>query len=388
MKLKEGFKKLYAHRNLFIAVCVFFLTIISIGISYSAFFSVKSNSSDQTVTTGTLAVTYSGNYLGGSNGATAGDVDSLSTKDLLPLPDKEGLKATQSKIIYIQNTGTLDSEYVLTVGYDIANFGKRENAQDTDMLTPVEFIRVAVYEYNSANIESTLIAGPINIGDLPIYTYDKDDYKNNRYSLLFGNVGRSGSANSTKTYQVKIWLSDRATPAASKSFFYVNSQIEATVSGARRNYTLNSRLVDASGTGIAGATISFQNGSKKIQTSNDGSFTLPDIPAGTYNISIDAKNKTYDANLTIKGGEQQSVSSVGANFNAAQDSTIFANAYANGTTVGKIIKENNIKDVSNNYKFTAGSFKLAPTYVLTASSATVDNLTITIGDTQITNISF
>lgn len=389
MKLKEGFKKIMAHRKLFITVCVLVLTISSIGISYSAFFSVKSNTNDQTVKTGTLSVTYSGNYLGGSNGSTTpGATDSLSVKDLLPLPDKEGLKATQSKIIYIQNTGTLDSEYILTVGYDMPNFGKRANPNTSDTLTPVEYIRVAVYDYNSQNGESTLIAGPISIGDLPIYKYDAADYRNNRYSLLIGNVGNSTSGKSSKTYRVKVWLSDKATPLVSNTFFYVNSEIEASVTGAQRDYTLNGSLLDSGGVGIAGATIKFHNGSATIQTASDGTFSIPNIPAGTYNISINAKNKDYEGNLIIKADETAtSVASVGTSFNATADSTLFGNAYVNGTTIGKLMSENGIKDLSNTYKFKAGSVKLSPTFMLKAATAKVENLKITVDGTKISSMS-
>ena len=273
MKLKELFKELYANKNLFIAVCVFLLTLSTIGVSYSAFFILKSNTNSQTVTTGTLDISYTGDDI------------VLSGDELLPLPDREGLKAASNKIIYVQNTGTLDANFALTIGYDMTKFSGRSNPKETDELTPIEFIKFAIYSYNSGNKESTLIAGPLTIADLPIYEANKD-YRQNQYLILFDKVGKKGSATSSKTYQIKVWLADKTTPIASQTFFYVNSQIVAEVEGAKRDYNMAGILANSAGSPLAGATINFQNGSKVVSTDTTGAFTIPNLYEGTYNLDI------------------------------------------------------------------------------------------------------
>ena len=108
----EKMTKFIKSKNFLIAACVFVLTISIIGVSYASFFTVKTNTNNQTVTTGTLAVSY-----GGQSSA-------IQKNNMIPLPDEEGLNQgeTDTSVIYIQNTGTLDSTFTLNVGYDMENF--------------------------------------------------------------------------------------------------------------------------------------------------------------------------------------------------------------------------------------------------------------------------
>lgn len=370
MKFKEIWKEFYANKNLFIAVCVILLTISTIGISYSAFFTVKSNTSNQTVTTGTLEVSYTG------------EDTVLSGDELMPLPDREGLNSASSKIIYVQNTGNLDANFALTIGYDMDKFKTREEAKDTDSLTPIEFIKFAIYDYNSENQESTLIAGPLTIADLPIYSdYTEDnkeekpsDYRDYQYTILFDKVAKKGSTDSSKTYQVKIWLSDKTTPIASNSFFYVKSQVVAEVAGAKKDYTLKGTLTDNADGALSGATIDIQNGSQVITTETDGAFTIPNLIEGTYNVDITASDKHYKGNLTIKAGDTLAVTSYGATFQGASSQKIFDYAYSYGTTVAQILAANKFANVSHDIVFGTESYNLKPTYLLTSSQSEVANL--------------
>ena len=57
MKSKINFEKItkfIKSKNFFIAVCVFVLTLSTIGVSYASFFTVKTNSNNQSVSTGTF----------------------------------------------------------------------------------------------------------------------------------------------------------------------------------------------------------------------------------------------------------------------------------------------------------------------------------------------
>ncbi len=374
MKVKELLKKFYQKRNLFIIVCVLVLTLSTIGISYSAFFTVKSNTDNQTLTTGELAVSYSG------------DGTAVFPSVLEPISDRDGLNQTNNKIIHIANTGTLDSEYVLTVGYDMDKFKAREGAKEDDILTPIEFVKIAVYEYDSASGASTPLTGPLSIGDLPVYEYNQDDQKLNRYSLLFGSVGSATSGNATKNYQVKVWLSDKTTPSASNSFFYINSEIVATVANAKEDFTFTGKLLNADATAVANATISFQNGSRKITTGEDGSFTIEKIPEGTYNILI---NDTISGNITIKAGAKTSVAPYGPTFTAVAGSNIFQNAYTYGTTINNLMKANSFNTSSDAITMENKSYNLSPTYELVIdNNSELTPLNITISDTAITNMTF
>ncbi len=375
MKVKELLKKFYQKRNLFIIVCVLVLTLSTIGISYSAFFTVKSNTDDQTLTTGNLAVSYSG------------DGTAVFPSTLEPISDRDGLNQTNNKIIHISNTGTLDSEYVLTVGYDMDKFNDREGAKEDDILTPIEFVKIAVYEYDSASGTSTPLTGPLSIGDLPIYEYNASDQNLNRYGILFGNIGSATSGNATKNYQVKVWLSDKTTPPASNSYFYINSEIVAMVEGAKENFTFQGQLLSSDGTTPVGnAKITLQNGSRVVTTEEDGSFTLEKIPEGTYNILI---NDKITGNITVKAGSQSNIAPYGPTFTAQAGTNIFQNAYTYGTTVNKLLNANSFNKISKSIVFENGQYNLASTYELVINSnSEMQPLKIMIDDNNITGMSF
>ena len=270
----EKVNKFIRNKNFIIAVCVFGLTMASVGFSYASFFSVKTNTTNQSITTGTLNVSY------GSNSS------SIQKTNMTSMSDEMGLAQTEASVIYIQNTGSLDSTYVMNIGYDMTNFKARTGYKDTDVLTPIDYIMVAVYEYNGAGKEDTLIVEPISIAELPIVKYDESDPRNNRYSILFNTLGGTSSSNSTKTYKIKTWLSDKAIPAASYTYFYVNTEIVAEVQNAKMAYTL--RIFSYSP--LSGITL--QNGSKKATMVNN-SFILDNIYPGTYNIEIVFNKNKY-----------------------------------------------------------------------------------------------
>ena len=370
----EKMTKFIKSKNFLIAACVFVLTISIIGVSYASFFTVKTNTNNQTVTTGTLAVSY-----GGQSSA-------IQKNNMIPLPDEEGLSQgeTDTSVIYIQNTGTLDSTFTLNVGYDMENFETISSNLDPDetaILTPLDYVKIAVYEYNGINDE-TLIVGPITIADLPLYSVNNSDSRYNRYAILFDSVGGTTSGNATKTYKVKMWLSDKAIPAASYSYFYINSEIVAEVENAKMNYNLSGTLSDTSGSALGGATISLQNNSLVTTTGDDGSFTLNGIYPGVYNLDITYNGITYSGNLTVVEGTSNSLVSNGTTFNGSS-SDIFSIANTYKTTIAKIISLNDIDTYSTEVSFASGTtYNLAPTYTFTGGGTeAVSGLNISIDTT-------
>lgn len=337
-------------KNFIMAVCVFGLTMASIGFSYASFFAVKTNTTNQSITTGTLNVSY-----GSESNAV-----SLS-KDLSPMSDYEGMRQSNFSTIYIQNTGTLNSTYVLNIGYDMTNFKERSNYSSSDVLTPLDFIRFAVYKYNGAGVDDTLVAGPLSITDLPIYSIDTSNSNNNRYSILFNTLGGTTSTNTTITYKIKIWLSDKALPVVSSTYFYINTQVVAEVENAKMKYNLSGTITDGTNN-LTGAVISVQNGSA-TSTSSSGAFTLNGLYPGTYNLDITYNDTIYSGNLTIVEGTSNSLTSMGSSFTGSNIFTV-ANTY--GTTINKIITKNSIDTYSSAATISSGS--LYPTYKFTGGA--------------------
>lgn len=353
MKKKIDFDKItkfVKKKNFLIACCVLVLTIGTLGYSYGAFFSVKTNTNNQTVTTGTLNVSY-------TNASTSMDKGQMQS-----ISDEMGLNETDNSLIYIQNTGSLDSTFTLTVGYDMANFTSRSGYQETDELTPLDYVMVAVYEHSDGT--DTLVVEPTAVAELPLYEVNSNDSRYNRYAILFDTVGSTSSGNATKTYKVKMWLSDKAIPAASFTYFYLNAEIIAEVENAKMAYNLSGTVTDSSSTALNGAVVSIQNGSVTSQTDASGNFTLNGIYPGTYNLDITYNGITYKGNLTVVEGTANNLVSNGTTFNSTSDIFSVANTYK--TTIAKIISLNDIDTYSTEVAFASGTtYNLAPTYTFT-----------------------
>ena len=361
MKKKIDFDKItkfVKKKNFLIACCVLVLTIGTLGYSYGAFFSVKTNTNNQTVTTGTLNVSY-------TNASTSMDKGQMQS-----MSDEMGLNETDNSLIYIQNTGSLDSTFTLTVGYDMANFTSRSGYKETDELTPLDYVMVAVYEHSDGT--DTLVVEPTAVAELPIYEMNSSDSRYNRYAILFDTVGSTSSGNATKTYKVKMWLSDKAIPAASFTYFYLNAEIIAEVENAKMAYNLSGTVTDSSSTALNGAVVSIQNGSVTSQTDASGNFTLNGIYPGTYNLDITYNGITYKGNLTVVEGTANNLVSNGTTFNSTSDIFSVANTYK--TTIAKIISLNDIDTYSTEVAFASGTtYNLAPTYTFTGGGTEAVN---------------
>lgn len=329
---KDNFKRLLKNRNFLIAVCVFALTIISIGVTYSSFFSVKTNTTSQSLTTGTLSVSY------------GSESSSILRSNLSSLSNELGMEQDDYSIVYIQNTGSLNSTFTLNIGYDMESFTGRDSYKVSDVLTPIDYIMLAVYEYNGVGKEDTLVVGPVAVADLPIYKVGNTaDYRYNRYSILFDVVGSTSSEKATKTYKIKTWLSDKAIPSASFTYFYVNTEVVAEVENAKMAYNLSGVLKDSSNNALANANIKVQNGSITAITNNSGEFNINGLYPGVYNIEVIANDKTVTGNLIIEEGNNLSVTNLGTTFT---ESGVFEVAYKYGTTVNKLLNKNNIDTYS------------------------------------------
>ena len=186
----------------------------------------------------------------------------------------------------------------------------------------------------------------------------------------------------TKTYKVKMWLSDKAIPKVSYTYFYLNAEIVAEVENAKMKYNISGTVTDSNGTALNGAVVSIQNGSLTSTTNASGAYTLNGIYPGTYNLDITYNNNTYKGNLTVIEGDTKSLVSYGTTFNTTSDIFSVANTYK--TTINKLITINNIDSYSTEVTFASGTtYNLAPTYKLTgAADANISNLKIALNTTD------
>ena len=363
----EIFKK-GRNRNMFILVCVLALTAISLRVTYASFFTVKTNTTNQIITTGTLDVSFANNS------------SSISKVLLDRMSDVEGMHQSESSVVYIQNNGNLDSVFTLDVGYNLAEFSSRQGYTLNDRLVPIDYIMFAVYEYTGG--EDVLIAGPISMSDLPIYRHVNNNYLADRYSLMVGEIGSTSSGNAGRTYKIKSWLSDKAPAAVSYSFFYVNLEIVAEVENAVMSYDISGNLV-LDNTSVSNAKVLFHNGSQVSTTNNSGEWSFNNVYPGTYNLDIIYDGNVYSGNITVEEVNNVSTATLTSLGSISANGDVWATSYNYGTTIGKLIDYNNIDEYSNN----VGSrvFNLKPTYKLTAGgNETISGITITLNSSNYT----
>ena len=169
-----------------------------------------------------------------------------------------------------------------------------------------------------------------------------------------------------------MWLSDKAIPAASFTYFYLNAEIIAEVENAKMAYNLSGTVTDSSSAALNGAVVSIQNGSVTSQTDASGNFTLNGIYPGTYNLDITYNGITYKGNLTVVEGTANNLVSNGTTFNSTSDIFSVANTYK--TTIAKIISLNDIDTYSTEVAFASGTtYNLAPTYTFTGGGTEAVN---------------
>lgn len=367
--MKENLAVL-SNKKILVASWVAVLTIVTIGFSYAAFFSVKTSKNNQTITTGDLSIAY-----GGSS-------TSINKTDMLPMSDEEGMSQSEASIIYLQNNGSLNANYALTIGYDMEQLSQLASGT-TDKLTPLNHIRLAVYDYQSAT-NNTLICGPLSVTDLATYSVDTTDMRNNRYSILFGSLG--AVSNNVKTYQIKIWLSDKAPASVGESLFYVNSEIVSEATNTKMAYTINGILKNKDGQVINGATVSLQNNSQKVTTNAEGKFSFTNILPGTYNLDITSGTKTFSGNIVVREGEEASITNRPITFTPSINMPLYEASYANGTSIGKLASANNILNPMT-YTFTSGTtYNLYPSVILTGGkNPEINNFIINLKEGGINN---
>lgn len=371
-EIKEKILTIVKNKNFIMVLCVCLLTAISISFSYAFFFTVKTNTNNQILKTGPLEVGY---------GGTASSLTGLTLK---PCSDEEGLASTNISVINIQNkvsdggVSNLNTNFTLTIGYDKSAYMA---ANETRPLTPLQFVKVAVFEYK--NSTSTLIIGPVAITELPIYEINTDTQLN-RYSLLVNNLNTTDNTN--VTYQVKVWLSQNADDSALNTKLYLDSKVIAEEIKSRKTYTINGKLQDSNNVEVSNAVISFHNGSYLTTTNSNGQFTLTNIIPGVYNIDIISNDVKYSGNIKVLDNGTSVIITKNSTFLGTGEN-LYTAAFNQNTTIDKLLKANPNLNINSN--LTSGtSYNLSGNFILTgASNLVLNNLVITLDEDSISNVS-
>lgn len=195
-----------------IIISVLILTLSTMSVSYSAFFSVQSQSTIQEITTGTLDV-----IIDTTNSTQ------MSTDDLFPtaeadLPTSASAAATGSYAnLILQNNGTLHADFSVSVSYDSI-----PNDYTEEDLISFDYLVVGIYDtatsqwVNFSDIEGEEIYYTSFSALTPSGT--------NTYPILRSIINK----NSSKEYRVYIWLSESTPTTEIGKIVYLKLDVKST----------------------------------------------------------------------------------------------------------------------------------------------------------------
>jgi len=192
-----------------IIISVLILTIVTLNVSYSAFFSVKSQTTIQTITTGKLEVV----------------IDSASSQissgDLYPVPE-EDLPTAKDSIVYdepatliLNNNGTLDSDFSVTISYD------EEALPDGSLVTDLisfDYLLIGIYDENKSEW--------VDFGNETYYTSVSSltASEENVYPILNDIIKKQ----TIKEYKFYVWLSEGTPVSEIGKLAYLKLDVKST----------------------------------------------------------------------------------------------------------------------------------------------------------------
>ncbi len=195
-------------------IIVIILTIVTLSVSYSAFFAVKSQTTVQEISTGTLDV------LIDSASTAMGSDDLLPTSDTdLPTSANAVANGSYAKLV-LKNNGTLDADYSITISYDSLPTDKT-----LDDVVSFNYLNIGIYDadtnewVNFGSDSSTCYYTSI-AGLTPTST--------NTYPILNDIM----TASATKEYRIYVWLDEDTPTSEIGKLVYLKLDVKsATVNG-------------------------------------------------------------------------------------------------------------------------------------------------------------
>ena len=192
-----------------VIISVLILTLVTIRSSYAAFFTIVSESELQSITSGTLDVTI-------DNASTQ-----MSGADLYPTRNSVLPTAANSTIantysysrLIINNDGTLDADYSITIGYDAIPVNK--TAED---LLSFDYLKIGIFDVDNN---------------------EWVDFGNGTYNTTISNLTPSEpnvypilreviDATDTREFKVYVWISENIPETEIGKIVYLKIDVKST----------------------------------------------------------------------------------------------------------------------------------------------------------------
>ena len=205
MKLKKSKRR----DKQIIILSVLILTMIALNTSYSAFFTIKSQSTMQEISTGTLTV-------------LTDTSEAMSNEDLMPTPT-EDLPTEMNSVsdgkfakLNLQNTGTIEADFSVSITYDDIPADKTE----ADLID-LRYLKVGIYDEDNNSWVSFCEDGS-GIYNTTITALSPSD--TNVYPILRNRI----AASTTKQYKVYVWLSEDTPTSEIGKLVYLKLDVKST----------------------------------------------------------------------------------------------------------------------------------------------------------------
>lgn len=205
MKLKKSKRR----DKQIIILSVLILTMIALNTSYSAFFTIKSQSTMQEISTGTLTV-------------LTDTSEAMSNEDLMPTPT-EDLPTEMNSVsdgkfakLNLQNTGTIEADFSVSITYDDIPADKTQ----ADLID-LRYLKVGIYDEDNNSWVSFGEDGS-GIYNTTITALSPSD--TNVYPILRNRI----AASTTKQYKVYVWLSEDTPTSEIGKLVYLKLDVKST----------------------------------------------------------------------------------------------------------------------------------------------------------------
>lgn len=362
-----------------IMVGVVLFVISSLTFSYSAIFEIKSNTNNQVIKSGDLSVTY------GSGSSSVTDLE------MLPKSDSDGLDGESASVIYIQNDGSLDSLFTITLSYDLEGLSQMPNytEKEKDLLLPFEYLKMAIFEYDTSTSSMELISDVINVGEAPIFKIG-ETHLDSSLAVFNSNVKRASSGESIRTLAVKIWIKEDLPDNASGHFVYLNVNVESEVDGANTKYILKGNVKDTNSNNLNNAKVSIQNKSSHAITNSSGNFTLNNrIKEGDYLLTVTYNDLIYNKVITIIEDDSSNATNnltYSEKVVGSSGLSFYKYLYNNKISIDQYKKYNGTKEPSTTIELTGEEYYINKDTFTLNGQETVNNINIVINLDDVTDI--
>lgn len=189
---------------------VLILTLITIGVSYSAFFYVGGQGTIQTISTGTLDV-----VIDSTSAAITGAEIMPTSIDDLPT-EATSIADGSYATVNLKNKGTVDADFSVAITYD-----ELPEGYTTEDLIPLNYLNIGIYNVTSNSwINFGTDANPMYYSPITGFTPSEE----NVYPIL-RNVLPESAEVQTRVY---IWLSEETPIKEIGKLVYLKLDVKST----------------------------------------------------------------------------------------------------------------------------------------------------------------